>query len=59
MALVTGARLEVPLTVDYLLPLVYLGVVCSALVFVLFIKLIGRIGAEYASYVTFVALIKV
>lgn len=54
VALVSGTSLEVPLTTHYLLPLAYLGVVCSALVFVLFIALIGQIGAEYAGYVTFI-----
>jgi drug/metabolite transporter (DMT)-like permease len=50
----TGAGLEVPLTARYLLPLAYLGVFCSALVFVPFIELIGRIGADHAGYVSFV-----
>jgi drug/metabolite transporter (DMT)-like permease len=54
VALATRTPLDVPLTGGYLLPLVYLGVICSALVFVLYIALIGQIGAEYAGYVTFV-----
>jgi drug/metabolite transporter (DMT)-like permease len=54
VALATGADLAVPLTADFLVPLAYLGIVCSALVFVLFIALIGRIGAEYAGYVSFI-----
>jgi drug/metabolite transporter (DMT)-like permease len=53
-ALATGTSLRVPMTAEFLVPLAYLGVVCSALVFVLFIALIGRIGAEYAGYVSFV-----
>jgi drug/metabolite transporter (DMT)-like permease len=54
VALVTGTPLAIPLTLGYLGPLLYLAVICSALVFVLFIELVGRLGAEYASYVTFI-----
>lgn len=54
VALATNTSLAVPLTPGYLGPLLYLAVICSALVFVLFIELVGRLGAEYASYVTFV-----
>jgi drug/metabolite transporter (DMT)-like permease len=53
VALVTQTPLSVPLTLDYLGPLLYLAIICSAVVFVLFIELVGRLGAEYASYVTF------
>ncbi|RQS26594.1 DMT family transporter [Burkholderia sp. Bp8992] len=54
LALATGTSLRVPVTAMYLLPLLYLGIVCSALVFVLYIALIGRIGAEYAGYISFI-----
>jgi len=54
VALATGTPLAVPLTLGYLGPLLYLAVICSALVFVLFIELVGRLGVEYASYVTFI-----
>lgn len=53
-ALATGTSLDVPLTLSFLLPLLYLGIICSALVFVFFIALIGRVGAEYAGYVSFI-----
>jgi drug/metabolite transporter (DMT)-like permease len=54
VALATHTSLAVPMTASYLGPLLYLAVVCSALVFVLFIELVGRLGVEYASYVTFI-----
>lgn len=53
-ALANGSSLKVPAEAGFLLPLLYLGVVCSALVFVLYLALIARVGAEYASYVTFI-----
>ncbi|MCM2443442.1 DMT family transporter [Agrobacterium vitis] len=54
VALAQGASLAVPLSLSYLLPLAYLGIVCSALVFVMYIALVGRIGAEYAGYIGFI-----
>ncbi|MFO2466547.1 DMT family transporter [Pseudomonas sp. 15FMM2] len=49
--LVRGQGLDVPVSVTSIGVLLYLGVVCSALVFVLFIDLIRRVGAENAGYV--------
>jgi len=49
--LLGGHGLQLPGTLADLGILLYLGVVCSALVFVLFIDLIKRMGAENAGYV--------
>ncbi|QBF26821.1 DMT family transporter [Pseudomonas tructae] len=49
--LLTGKGLQLPSTLADASILLYLGVICSALVFVLFIDLIKRVGAENAGYV--------
>ncbi|MDD1012697.1 DMT family transporter [Pseudomonas rubra] len=49
--LLTGKGLQLPSTLVDASILLYLGVICSALVFVLFIDLIKRVGAENAGYV--------
>jgi drug/metabolite transporter (DMT)-like permease len=49
--LLSGHELRPPTTPIDIGILFYLGVVCSALVFVLFIDLINRMGAENAGYV--------
>ncbi|WP_348541506.1 DMT family transporter [Vibrio zhanjiangensis] len=46
--------LSVPLSAEFLLPLFYLGIVCSALAFVLFTSMVSRMGTEYAQYVVFI-----